>query len=154
MAYVLDATAIRSGMTIAGEGWFTTPGVMDEIRLGRQGRQAELFAELALGIREPSTKSMEAVARAAESTGDMGRLSETDRGIIALALELGATLISDDYSVQNTARFLEIPFLTDMQGIRKIIHWTHRCRGCGRYYDKEQPDCPICGSEVRMVTKR
>ena len=97
---------------------------------------------------------MKIVRETSAVTGDDGRLSETDTELLALALQLKAEIISDDYSVQNVATILQISFKTALQGIRKVIHWTYRCRGCGRYYEKMEPDCPICGSEVRSVRKK
>ena len=154
MAHVLDATAIRSGMTFAGDEWFTTPSVINEVRLGRQGRNLEILLETAIKVMEPDTVSMKKVEETARSTGDLSSLSKTDLEVLALALHLGASIISDDYSVQNVASVLKIPYKTDLAGIRKVIIWTYRCRGCGKYFDKEQVDCPICGSEVRRVREK
>jgi len=154
MAFVLDATAIRSGMTIAGEGWFTTPSVINEIRLGRQGKDMALLADLSITVKSPSDDYVDRVRSAAEKTGDINRLSGTDIDILALALELDGTLITDDYSVQNIASILKLQYKTALTGIREIIHWTYRCRGCGKFFEKEQTDCPVCGSEIGMVKKR
>lgn len=154
MAYVLDATAIRSGMTIAGDKWFTTPSVINEVKLGRQGRNLEILQETTIKVMEPDDDYMKEIEATAKSTGDIDALSKTDMEVLALALHLKATLISDDYSVQNVASVLKIPYKTDLAGIREIIIWTYRCKGCGKYYDKMQPDCPVCGSEIRRVKKK
>lgn len=154
MVYVLDATAIRSGMTFAGNEWFTTPSVINEVSLGSQGRNLEILRETAIKVMESDDNSMKRVEDAARSTGDFGSLSKTDMEVLALALHLGAKIISDDYSVQNVASVLKIPYETDLAGIREIITWTYRCRGCGKYFEKEQVDCPICGSEIRRVKKK
>ena len=154
MAFVLDATAIRSGMTIAGDEWFTTPSVINEVKLGRQGRSLEILQEIAIKVMEPDDDFIKIIEETAKSTGDFDSLSKTDMEILALALNLKATLISDDYSVQNVASVLKIPYKTDLAGIRKTIIWTYRCKGCGKYYEKKQPDCPICGSEIRRTKKK
>ncbi len=154
MAYVLDATAIRSGMTFAGDEWFTTSSVINEVKLGRQARNLEILQETAIKVMEPDSDSMEKVELTAKSTGDFESLSKTDMEVLALALFLNAELISDDYSVQNVASVLKIPYKTDLAGIRKIIIWTYRCKGCGKYYEKMHPDCPICGSEIRRTRKK
>jgi len=154
MAYVLDATAIRSGMTFAGDEWFTTSSVITEVKLGRQGRDLEILQETAIKVMEPDSDSIKKIEETAKSTGDFDSLSKTDMEILALALFLKAQLISDDYSVQNIASVLKIPYKTDLAGIRKIIIWTYRCKGCGKYYEKMQPDCPICGSEIRRAKKK
>jgi len=154
MKYVLDATAIRSGMSFAGDIWHTTPLVMDEIKLGKQARDLDMIAGLSIRVMEPDNESLENVKEVAAGTGDIDRLSETDVQVLALALELGAVIISNDYSVQNIAEILKIPYQTDFDGIREIVHWTYRCKGCGRYFEEKQVDCPVCGSEIRMVRKR
>ncbi|MBA3046263.1 MAG: nucleic acid-binding protein [Candidatus Thermoplasmatota archaeon] len=155
MPYVLDATAIRSCMpTQDPSQYFTTPGVINEVKRGKVARDLELALEISITVKMPEPEALKVVMAAASGTGDDGRLSVTDMEILALALELKATIISDDYSVQNVATVLEIPYKTALEGIRKVIHWTYRCRGCGRYYEEKQPDCPICGSEVRTVRRK
>ena len=154
MKFVLDATAIRSGMTFAGDVWYTTPGVVDEVRLGRQARTLDTMLDLSITVMAPDEESVDLIKDAAAKTKDLQALSETDIEVLALAKQLDAIIISDDYAVQNIAGILEIPIKTDLEGIREIIHWTFRCRGCGRYFEKEQTDCPICGSEVRRTRRK
>jgi UPF0271 protein len=156
VSYVLDATAIRAGMSLGGARgeFYTTPGVIDEIRKGPVARSLELAVEISLTVMEPGDAARKKVSEAAKQTGDDSRLSETDREILALAWELKATIISDDYSVQNVAKVLGLKTESQIDGIRKTINWTYRCRGCGRYFDEKQPDCPICGSEVRSVPRK
>ncbi len=156
MSFVLDATALRAGMSLGGERgeFFTTPGVINEIRKGPVARSLELAVEISLTVAEPGDAARKKVLETAGKTGDSGRLSETDMEILALAWELKAAIISDDYSVQNVAAVLGLRTESQIDGIRKVINWTYRCRGCGKYYDEKQPDCPICGSEVRQVPKK
>ena len=154
MVYVLDATAIRSGMTIAGEGWYTTPDIVEEIRLGRQARNLDMLLGVSIKVMSPDEAAVKIVENTASKTHDLESLSRTDIGVLALAHQLEATIISDDYAVQNIASILNIPIKSDLKGIREIIHWTFRCRGCGKYFDEEQVDCPICGSEIRKVKKK
>ncbi len=155
MPYVLDATAIRSGLsTQEKDQFFTTPSVVNEVRRGKQARDLELALEISITVKMPEPEALKLVMAAASRTGDDGRLSQTDIDVLALALELMATIISDDYSVQNVAKILDIPCQGNLDGIRKVIHWTYRCKGCGRYYEVAQPDCPICGSEVRTVRRK
>jgi UPF0271 protein len=155
MPYVLDATAIRAGLSTHEKGQFyTTPSVVDEVRRGKQARDLELALEISITVKMPEPEALKVVMATASRTGDDGRLSQTDIEVLALALELKAIIVSDDYSVQNVATVLEIPFQGNISGIRKVINWTYRCKGCGRYYEEAQPDCPICGSEVRTVRRK
>jgi len=156
MRFVLDATAIRSGMVITDEHeWFAPASVIEELRLGKVARDVGLLTELTLKVHSPDRIWIEKVKAAAGSTGDIFRISKTDIDILALAMELNATIITDDYSIQNCARTLNVPFQTGvLDGIKEVFHWTYRCRGCGRTFDKEHEDCPICGSDIRVVRKK
>lgn len=155
MPYVLDATAIRAGVSTQDRTqWFTTQGVIDEVQRGKVSRDLELAIEISITVKVPGDEALRTIRETAKKTGDDGRLSPTDIELLALAWEQKATIVSDDYSVQNVAAILKIPIKTNLEGIRKVIHWTYRCRGCGKYFDENQPDCPICGSEVRTVSRK
>ena len=153
---VLDATAIRSGMMLSGEfEWFITPSVKAEVSRGKQSRDLDLLAGISIEIKEPSSESGKVVKEAAEKTGDIGRVSSTDIDILALALDINGIILTDDYSVQNLAKHLGIDYKSSVErGIKKEFKWHWRCRGCGRYFDVEKVDCPICGSDLRSVRKR
>jgi UPF0271 protein len=155
MPYVLDATALRAGLSLQEKGrFYTTPGVIAEIRKGPVARSLELAVEISLTVTEPGDDAKAKILETARKTGDDGRLSQTDLEILALAWELNATIVSDDYSVQNVAAVLGMKTESQTEGIRKKINWTYSSRGCGKYYEEKQPDCPICGSEVRSVPRK
>ena len=156
MKYVIDATAIRSGMTFSGEfEWYMTPSVKDEIMRGKLARDLELLTDISIKTMEPSPENLEKIRETAEKTGDIGRLSNTDIDILALGLELGATILSDDYSIQNVAKVLGIDYRGGAEkGITEVYNWHWRCRGCGRFFDEEAKECPVCGSELRSVRKK
>ena len=151
MKKVLDATAIRSGMTISGEEWYTTPGVVREVRLGRQAKTLDMLLDVTIRVMSPDGKAVEAVTAAARDTNDLPALSDTDMEVLALAYQLGAVLLSDDYAVQNVAAVLGLEVSGCLEGIREVITWTFRCRGCGRYFKTNMEQCPVCGSPVRRV---
>lgn len=156
--WVLDASALLSGMDLgpilaAGDA-FTTSGVLSEVARGRAADARDALLERGLAVREPSAESLVRVADAARGTGDEGRLSVRDREVLALALELGAVVVTDDYSMQNTARVLGVPFQALAQrGAVREFTYVHRCQGCRRTFDAPQKDCPVCGSAVRTVRK-
>ncbi len=159
MIYILDSTAIRSGMQVSGsEGveWYTTPSVLEEIRKGKVAENLELLAGISITVKRPGLDSLDSVRKIAEKTGDVGRLSPTDVKILALALELGGTILTDDYSIQNVAKVLGVEYMAGTEkGISEVYEWTWRCRGCGRYFDDKPAglECSVCGSEVRTVRK-
>jgi UPF0271 protein len=41
-----------------------------------------------------------------------------------------------------------------LKGIKKLVKWKVRCTGCGRIWDKEYPECPVCGSPLRTVRSK
>jgi UPF0271 protein len=79
-------------------------------------------------------------------------LSPADRDILALALELGAVLITDDFAVQNVAHRLGIATRSIRQRPARAIRWRYRCSGCGRYW-QEPGDCPVCGAQIKRKIK-
>ncbi len=93
--------------------------------------------------------------RRPRSTGDSRRLSETDIEVLALALELGYQIVTDDYSIQNLATVLGVPFRgLDQKGIGAVFEWEARCKGCGKRFPAAVKECDICGSETRTARKR
>ena len=127
----------------------------EEVSRGKQSRDLDLLSEISIKIVEPSSNNVERVREAAEKTGDIGRVSSTDMDILALALDIKGIILTDDYSVQNLAKHLGIDYRSGVEkGIKKEYEWHWRCRGCGRYFDEEKVDCPICGSDLRSVRKK
>ena len=154
MRRVLDATALLSGASFDGE-LYTTPEAVAEVR--RFGSTPQLDAVLATKVRvlTPSEESLEGVGSAARGTGDIARLSPADRGLLALARDLGATILTDDYSIQNVATRLGIPYEGVAEpGIREVVVWRYRCRGCGRFFEEPTKECPVCGSRVGTTRAR
>ncbi len=154
MVRVLDASALLTGRQFPGE-LATVPGVLREVR--RQGLTPQLEAILETQVRvlEPGAASQARVRAAAEATGDAQRLSPTDRELLALALEIGATLVTDDYSIQNLCRVLDVPYEPVLlPGIQETWRWTYRCTGCGRTWPEWHEECPTCGSPLRTARPR
>jgi UPF0271 protein len=150
--HVLDTSALFSMQDLPPDA-VTTPGVIAELRKYADPRLR--YWEGLLEVSPPSASALAAVRKAAEGTGDDARLSPTDIEVLALAKDLGGVLLTDDYSIQNLARVLGVRYQgVGLKGIREIIVWRYRCKGCGKVFDKNQPDCPICGSELRSVRSR
>jgi UPF0271 protein len=111
--------------------------------------------EAALSIQEPSKEALMKVRKASQGTGDDARLSEADLTVLALALDTGGTILTDDYSIQNLATSMGIPFRTISQkGIQGLFKWNYRCKGCRKVFSCAQKECPVCGSEVRSWRSR
>ncbi len=150
MRYVVDASALLLGLDLPEGEFHAPPGVMEEVR--RKGMTPQLEAILASKVRvtEPSPDDVARVAGAARDTGDDTRLSPTDVQLLALALSLEATLVTDDYSVQNVAEVLGVPYRGLAQkGITRVIHWRYRCTSCGKTFDDHADECEVCGGPLR-----
>jgi len=151
MKTVLDTSLFFMEYPFAGE-LFTTPGVVAELRDLRSKCRYETLLAGGLHVQEASKESLEKVRAAAESVGDAGRLSETDTGVLALALDIGGTLLSDDFAVQNVALALGIAVQPARQRRARQRVWRFRCPGCGREAGKPG-ECPVCGSQIKRTIK-
>ena len=154
---VIDTSSILAGFQFDGtSSYYISPLAADEIRRGRKKEDIDNLVEReVLVIKAPSLETMDRVTLGAQESGDINRLSRADIEILALALEMNAEVVTDDYSIQNLAKKLGIPFRAFGKApIREEFVWTYRCKGCGKFYGEPQKDCPICGSEVVQKRKR
>ena len=100
-------------------------------------------------IQLPAEGTVERVRRAAERSGDLDVLSDTDVRLLAASLELDATLVTDDYAIQNVADKLDVAVeFIAREGIDEARDWIFQCRGCGREFDENEERCPVCGSDL------
>lgn len=135
------------------EDYVCPPGVLRELKSFDDPR-LELWGDM-LRISDCTKESMNRVDEVAKRTGDAGRLSPMDRSVLALALDVNGTILSDDYSIQNVARVLGLEFRpVGTTGIKKVAKWNYRCNGCGKWYKEKYPECPICGSTMKACRKR
>ena len=74
--------------------------------------------------------------------------------VLALAVDLGGTVVTDDYSIQNVCRAIGVPYETAMApGIRDRWTWAYRCTGCGRTWPTWHEACPTCGARLRTARR-
>ncbi len=152
--HVIDAAIFIQGVEVEG---VTTPKVVEEVRDPESRSFIEgLISAGKVRVLVPSTESVEAVKKAARRTGELDELSEADVEVLALAYELKATLLTDDYNLQNIARTIGIKFKTLKRGIKRVIRWNYVCVGCGRHFPEMPPKgaCPDCGSPVRLIPRK
>jgi len=153
---VCDTSVLLAGgdpRSTAEDAVYITPGVVGEVRRDEERERLETLRATGLAVRAPAAGPLTAVEQAARATGDHERLSAADKELVALALELGAELLTDDRSMQNVARHLGVPYRGFAQAeIQGLWHWQSRwrCTGCGKVYGKEPPrrECAICGHAV------
>jgi len=155
--YVLDAGAFYSGIPFLSSGRYcTTRTIFDEIQHIKKSHGAieALLDAGALQLIDPDKNNVEKATAAAKKTGDYYRLSQADVSIIALALQLGLTLLTDDYAVANVATTLEIAVRSiSNKGIKETRKWTVYCSGCGKAFGIDVTECPLCGNKLRRKYK-
>ena len=153
---VLDSSALFYGKDLPAEFELViSPGVAAELERHGMGDRLALLLDSRVKVLSPSKESLARILSTAEASGDSMKLSSTDKEILALALDLGYELITDDYSIQNLASILEIPCRgLDQKGIEKVIEWESKCAGCGKRLPANVKECDVCGSRTKPVGKR
>ena len=147
---VLDASAFIRGYETDDET-ASIPRVREELN-DESGYRFDALEGSGMRVHVPDRQSVDRVRRVASNTGDRGTLSETDVHLLAAALELDATLVTDDYAMQNVASGLDVPVETvDREGISEERSWRFKCEGCGRIFDADEGRCPICGSDLSRL---
>ena len=154
---MLDATAFYAGIPFNSQDkFYVATDVYDEIKHIKKtnGALDLLLNSKRLIIQEPNHKYSKKVIHTAKKTGDLNSLSNEDVSSIALSLELGTELISDDFAVSNVAKQLGIevkPIMTE--GIKIIGKWIRYCSSCG--ISSNDSICPNCGNKLRrkLVSK-
>lgn len=152
--YVLDTSLLLGGKDPPRDGsWATTREAAAEVSPGgRDARRFEDWHSLGLQVRGADAAAFARVDATAKAAGTASRLSPADRSLLALALELGATLLTDDYTVLDVARRMGVATQTvNQHGITEALDFRPRCTGCGRWLEAmpSKGDCPVCGSPVK-----
>jgi endoribonuclease Nob1 len=158
LLFVLDASAVVHGVNVPPGSCLVAARVTDEFSPGgATRRRLDLLLAGGLRVEDAPPAARRRVDETARTAGSLGRLSEADRDSLALALAAGATLVTDDYTLQDVARRLGVAVLgVGAPGAQGTIDWTARCAGCGRTYDASWAGraCRVCGAEVRRKPKR
>ena len=150
---VLDSSAFIHDYT-TGEPIATVPLVREELE-DEAGYRYDALEGSGMRIHIPDPGTVERVERAAGETGDAEVLSRTDVRLLAAAFELDATLITDDYAMQNVAERLDVDAQVIAQdGIDEEREWRFQCQGCGRVFDERLERCEICGSSLERKRPR
>jgi UPF0271 protein len=151
---VLDTSLLLGGKDPPrGPSWATTPEAAAEVKPGgKDARRYDAWITTGLQVRSATQDSIDRVEEIAMAAGNLGRLSDADLSLAALALDLVGTLITDDYTLLDVARRLNIPTQTvNTAGIERTLDFRPRCIGCGRWFDAmpKAEECPVCGSPVK-----
>ncbi|PSQ36710.1 DNA-binding protein [Halobacteriales archaeon SW_12_69_24] len=144
---VLDASAFIHDYT-TDEPTATIPLVREELE-DEAGYRFDALEGSGMRIHIPDSETVERVERAARDTGDAETLSGTDVRLLGAAFELDATLVTDDYAMQNVAEKLDVAVdVIARAGIEERRDWQFQCQGCGRTFDENRDRCSICGSDL------
>ena len=153
ISYVLDASAFINGFQINSNNNFTVPEITAEIKDFESRLKFDMaIDEGKLVIQDVPIGYISRVNDIISESGDILRLSKPDRKLIALAYMLSeqgmdVKVISDDYTIQNTLKIMDIPYSGVMtEGIKGIYNWRKVCEGCKKEFDADYPfdDCEIC----------
>jgi endoribonuclease Nob1 len=154
---VLDAGVFYAGIPFLSSGSYcTTQAVFDEVKHIKKSHGAieALLDAGSLQVIDPDRNSIEKSRAAAKRTGDYQKLSQADFSVIALALQLGLKLLTDDYAVANVAMALKIPVKsTSSKGIKETRKWIAYCSACGKAFGPDSKECPLCGNKLRRKYK-
>lgn len=141
----------------------TTPKVEEEIRENSMAhvRFKTALESGKLKVIAPSTEFEEKVKVQASKIGDSFVLSETDLQLLALALEFKMKgykpqILTDDYSIQNVAKQMEIEFSAlATYGIKRLLEWVRYCPACHREYpiNANFSECQVCGTMLKRKPK-
>ena len=163
---ILDTSAFLAGFDpfSVNEEQVTVPEVEEEIRTNTITwvRFKAAVENAKLIIKRPSEESLKRVEACATAVGDTFFLSETDKQLLALSLELKASarnaqIVTDDYSIQNVATRLGIEFTSLATfGIRRVLEWVRYCPACHREYPANYPstDCTVCGTDLKRKPRK
>jgi UPF0271 protein len=149
---------------------YTTPKIIEEIKVNKfKDKNRNILNRIQaaidckkLIIKSPLEKYFKTVEKEAMKTGDFNVLSDADKSLIAIAIELIDTknqtviLFSNDYSIENVCSELNVPYSPlYKKGIETKIIWEVYCSFCQKTFKAEelQKRCEICGSILRRRPK-
>ena len=155
--YILDASAFINGFEPKGKFNFTVSEITDEVKdLKSKILLDQAIEDGKIIIKEPKEEFIKELNEIISESGDDLRLSEADKKLLALALDVrceneNIKVLTDDYSMQNVLKIIDIPYDSIItEGIKGVYNWVKTCEGCKREFDADYPfdDCEVCGSKV------
>ena len=155
--YILDASGLINGFYSKDSLNLMTSSTVNEIRdINTEFLLNNLMDEGILKIEDVDYANDDEINEVLLSSGDLMRLSSTDKDIVALSLKHkrdgdDVTTVTDDYSMQNALKLLNLKFKSvRTRGIKNTIQWKKLCKGCRKEYpsDTKLEECDICGSPI------
>lgn len=155
---ILDSSALINAPVLSfKEELLTTEKAFNELKTIEVKHLAlNAIKQGKLKIIEPKQEFIEKVKEKIEEKGFKKKLSNADKSIIALALQLkkekkAIEVITDDYSIQNFLKIFRIKFSGILQGkIKKILEFKLICPGCNKEFlhKYNAKYCDFCGSQL------
>lgn len=171
--YIFDTNIFLTGIDFnLFEGViYTTPSIIEEVKDRRYiEKNRNILNKInaaietnKLKIKFPENKYIEKVKNISKKTGDFKALSDADKELIALTIELieksnkKVKMYSNDYSIENVCSELKIHFSPLYKdGIESKITWEVYCPHCKNIHKAEDLNkiCEICGSKLRRRPKK
>ena len=124
---------------------YTVAKVIDEIK----DKVSKIrMSGLNIIVRKPSQEYLKQITKISDELGE--NLSETDKEVLALALELKKPIATDDFGIQNVAKKLGIKIVPIRFEIKKTRKIVYICPNCKKTY-KTDGYCPDCGVKLRKI---
>lgn len=148
MNKIFDTSGLLHSSNLNFSGFITTSVFNEVIDENIKAVVKSALRNKKLKFLNPSDEYLKIVKNKVTETKD--KLSKTDIDVLACALEHNLTIVSDDYGIQNVAKFLKIDYETIAQdGIEERVLWKKICTGCGKEYSGNEKTCDICGSKIK-----
>jgi UPF0271 protein len=171
--YIFDTNIFLTGIdfNVIEAEIYTSPLIIEEVQDNRYAEknrniinkiQASIETKK-LKVKLPKYKYIDKINQISKKTGDFKALSDADREILALALELmeksikSVKMYSNDYSIENVCSELTIPFSPLYKnGIESRIIWEIYCPQCRKIHQAEDLNrvCENCGTKLRRRPKK
>ena len=163
---ILDTSAFVAGFDPFSlpQEQVTVPKVEEEIK---RNSMVKMRFEMAIEsgkvkVKEPSQEAISKMEAYANKVGDSHKLSEADKQLLALTIDLKTTgytpqIVTDDYSIQNVATQIGVEFLSLATfGIKRLLEWIRYCPACHKEYagNCKFKDCLVCGTELKRKPRR
>lgn len=171
--YIFDTNIFLSGIDFnLIEGIiYTTNSIIEEVNLRKfKEKNRNILNKInaaietkKLKIEVPKERFIDRVNKVSKLTGDYNALSDADKELLAISLELfekrGGDMIlySNDYSIENVCSELHIPYSSLFKnGIESKIIWEIYCPYCKKIYRAEDLNktCEICGKKLKRRPKK
>jgi rRNA maturation endonuclease Nob1 len=171
--YIFDTNIFLSGIdfNLIKGIIYTTNSIIEEVNLKKfKEKNRNILNKInaaietkKLKIEVPKERFIDRVKKVSKLTGDYNALSDADKELLAISLELfekrgeDMILYSNDYSIENVCSELHIPYSSLFKnGIESKIIWEIYCPYCKKLYRAEDLNkiCEICGKKLIRRPKK